>query len=200
MADARIALADRNEARLAEVHPMLRRRAHGTIGALIVLGIQVIVTEGNRPYERQQELYRMGRSTVSTAGCACPDPSNGKPYRITLCPRHPLGLTVTNAPPGLSWHQFGLAIDAVPDDLTQAGIQPDWNVQHPAWKTLLTVAKAFDLAEGAEWRSYPDNPHFYPKELAATPPAIVREIYSHDGLEGVWRWADSQWKGQFTTA
>ena len=62
------------------------------------------------------------------------------------------------APPGKSAHNYGLAVDVVPDgDPNKAGLQPDWNTGHPAWKWLFeAVFRHPRLHSG---RSFHDSDH-----------------------------------------
>jgi hypothetical protein len=57
------------------------------------------------------------------------------------------------------------------------------------WKKLLAAATSCGLAEGAEWRTFPDNPHFYLQELPAIPTDDMRRrlpgvAYGRSGLPG----------------
>lgn len=64
-------------------------------------GANYYATLGTRAFAEQAKLYFQGRTTP--------------------------GDKVTNAPAGLSLHQYGLAIDAVRDlDMAKAGLQPYW--------------------------------------------------------------------------
>lgn len=182
-------IATRNEAALAQVHPVLAKRVSGMIGALMVLNINLLVTEGLRTFARQAELYAYGRTTVSNTPCK----HNGVALKIGTCNQHPLGATITNAKPGQSWHQFGLAVDVVPDYVAADGAQTlDWNPAHDDWKQMLRVGKAFDLAEGAEWRTFPDFPHLQLKEIPVSPvPNVVMLVdQTTEDLARVWQWAD----------
>lgn len=155
---------DPNQDKLAHVHPALRLRVVGMLNALEESGLQIRVTSGLRTYEEQQKLYDQGRKSA--------------------------GEIVTNAQPGMSWHNFGLAVDLVPmwvqngptpDVVTyrQAhGITLDWNPAHADWQKMLSCGAAFKLSEGATWRTFKDFPHFYPEELPANPPNVVRALYS----------------------
>ena len=60
----------------------------------------------------------------------------------TVIDRHAI---VTNCRGGHSWHNFGMAVDLVPDDTTKADFQCDWNAQHPAWKSMARIGKALGL-------------------------------------------------------
>lgn len=97
---------------------------------------------------------------------------------------------VTRARGGYSGHNFGYCADVVPDEPTFPGFQPDWNALHPAWKTILTLALHCGLAEGAQWRSFPDLPHLYLKECPATPTDAMRKTYEVSGMAGVWELID----------
>jgi peptidoglycan L-alanyl-D-glutamate endopeptidase CwlK len=93
---------------------------------------------------------------------------------------------VTKAQGGFSAHNFGYAVDVGLDDPLLPGWQPDWNVAHPSWKQMLMLAKTCGLAEGAEWRTFPDYPHLYLEELPATPTEEIRWHFREGGLQAVW--------------
>lgn len=70
------------------------------------------------------------------------------------------------APPGNSPHEYGLAVDLVPDQNPDLpGLQPEWNTAVPAWQWLFEAAhrhprlksgKAFDDSDHLEafpWRA-----------------------------------------------
>jgi peptidoglycan L-alanyl-D-glutamate endopeptidase CwlK len=146
--------------KLSLVHPILADRVRQLFSKLKEQGYDFLVTQGLRTWAAQNALYAQGRTTA--------------------------GPIITNAPGGHSQHNFGLAVDVVPRD--SSGL--DWNVQHPAWKAMLVLAPAFKLAEGAQWRSFPDNPHLYPSELPSTCD-VLREKYTFGGMPGVWAWFES---------
>jgi hypothetical protein len=71
------------------------------------------------------------------------------------------------APPGLSPHEYGLAVDIVPDvDDTKPGLQPDWITSSTRWLWLfakvlihprLKSGKSFqddDHVERLNWKKY----------------------------------------------
>lgn len=79
------------------------------------------------------------------------------------------GAGVTKAPGGLSYHNYGLAFDVVPDDYVSL---PDWNPKGDKWAVLGSIGESLGLAWGGRW-SKPDLPHF---ELNAVP---VRELKAY---------------------
>jgi peptidoglycan L-alanyl-D-glutamate endopeptidase CwlK len=145
-----------SQSRLSLVHPELSRRI---IQMSQMLDFDFEVTQGLRTWTEQDALYAQGRTTS--------------------------GPIVTNAAGGYSAHNFGYAVDLVPEDITPG--QPNWNVAHPAWQKMFAAGKSVGLAEGAEWRTFPDNPHFYLPEFPATPTDEMRQTFTEAGMEAVWK-------------
>ncbi|MCU1338853.1 MAG: ycdD [Bryobacterales bacterium] len=168
--------------KLALVHPTLADRVRQLFAKLKAEGYEFIATQGLRTWEEQNALYAKGRTVMSDVSCT----HDGVSRKPGTCATHPLGATVTKAPGGHSQHNFGLAVDVTAID---KGIA-DWNLSHPAWKRMLELAPSCLLAEGAEWRTFPDNPHLYPVEIPATC-EVLREKYALGGVRGVWAWFES---------
>ena len=101
---------------------------------------------------------------------------------------------VTMVGAGYSAHNFGYAVDVVPEDVIPG--QPDWNIANPAWQKILSVAPSCGLAEGAQWRTFPDNPHLYLQECPATPTDIFRETFADLGLAAVFALVTSMVNGE----
>lgn len=72
------------------------------------------------------------------------------------------GSVVTNAPPGDSYHNFGLAFDAVPRAYKAL---PGWNPSGEYWQRIGAIGKSLGLTWGGDF-STQDKPHF---ELKAAP-------------------------------
>lgn len=121
-----------------------------------MLSFDIRVTQGLRTWSQQDALYAQGRTAP--------------------------GAIVTNARGGYSMHNFGLAVDVVP---YVNGII-DWSGKDAKWQELLAKAPSCGLAEGAQWRMFPDEPHFYPEECPANPDDNVRYLFTESGLAGVW--------------
>src|SRR5208282_4466197 len=98
-----------SEARLQLVCPALSAKIHSLAAMLEDEGIVFRVTQGLRSWNDQQNLWLEGRDVNGNVI----DPSK----------------VVTNAPPGHSYHEFGLAVDVVLMDP-----QPDWNISNPSWQ------------------------------------------------------------------
>ena len=98
-------------------------------------GIKLLVTFTFRSKETQAALYAQGRTAP--------------------------GPIVTNAKPGESFHNYGLAYDVVPVKPNGA---PDWDVSSAAavarWATIGALGKSLGLRWGGDFNSIKDRPHF----------------------------------------
>lgn len=145
--------------RLSQVHPTLETKIQVMAAQLEREGIPIEVTQGLRSWEDQDALYAVGRTI---------------PGRI-----------VTEVRGGYSQHNFGLAVDLVPEDIVPG--EPDWNIQHPAWKRMIEVGESLGLTSGSEWVTFPDNPHFQlTGNWPVTPDDAQRAVYQNGGLPAVW--------------
>lgn len=144
-------------ARLAQVNPTLAARVRALDAALPDLNIQV--TQGLRTWSVQDALYAQGRT---------------KP-----------GPIVTDAPGGHSWHEYGLAVDIVPEEIAPG--QPDWNLQHPAWQRIIAAAPTVQLFEGNKFPGrLCDTPHLEPDEVPLAPTDADRQDFKDAGMQAVW--------------
>ena len=108
-------LLEKAEKKLVGVHPVVATKARQLIEQAYREGINVIITQGLRTIEEQNELYAQGRT---------------KPGKI-----------VTNAKGGYSYHNFGLAFDfaILKDDGSVS-----WNVDDK-WKRVGAIGKSLGL-------------------------------------------------------
>ena len=92
---------------------------------------------------------------------------------------------VTDAKPGHSWHEFGLAVDIGPDDESTTILDIDWNEAHPVWQEMIQKGEALGLTSGKAWN---DMPHFQlTGRFGVSPDDEVRAIYHNGGLQAVWQ-------------
>lgn len=148
-----------SQARLALVYPGL---ASLITQMQQMLGFDLEVTQGLRTWAEQDALYAQGRTTP--------------------------GEIVTHAAGGSSWHNFGMAVDLVPEDITPG--QPDWNLSHPSWPRMVSVAESLGLVSGAEWHGADlDTPHCQlTGKFPVSPDDAVRAIFLQNGsIEDVWK-------------
>jgi len=178
-----------SEARLDLIHPRLAeviRRQLAILQAEWFLSrgenLEIRICQGVRSWPEQASLYAKGR-TMPGEPCR----HAGAPRPVGTCPVHRLGLIVTRCRPGYSWHQFGLAVDEVPDDPTLAGFQCDWNLAHPAWQRMKAVGESLGLVHGSEFRTFPDWPHFQlTGRFGVNPDDEVRQLFRDGGMQAVW--------------
>jgi len=123
-------LLEKADKKLQGVHPTVAAKARQLVTSAYKEGINVIITQGLRTIEEQNELYAQGRT---------------KPGKI-----------VTNARGGYSYHNFGLAFDFA--ILKDDGIV-SWNVDDK-WKRVGAIGKSLGLEWGGDWKDFKDYPHF----------------------------------------
>ncbi|AJS59192.1 M15 family metallopeptidase [Paenibacillus sp. IHBB 10380] len=101
-------------------------------------GVEIRITSGYRSAAQQQAIYDQGRTTASKA----------KGEKI-----------VSNAQPGYSMHNYGLAGDFV---LTKNGYDLTADSNHNGvsdWLEVVTQAKLLGFEWGGDWISFKDRPH-----------------------------------------
>jgi len=116
---------------LKDLHPEIVPQVTAFLADCEAAGIDLIVTCTSRTNEEQAILYAQGRTTP--------------------------GVKVTNAKPGQSAHNFGLAIDVA--ILVHGKL--DWDRNSPLWQEVGN----FGQARGLEWYGAPEAefselPHF----------------------------------------
>lgn len=124
-------MSDLNNKRLSLLHPILSIKAKKGIEQLKLQGVEILITQGLRTIQEQNDLYAQGRTKE--------------------------GKIVTNAKGGYSWHNYGLAFDIVP--LNSIG-KADWNIDHESWKQSIKVFEGLGLEWGGRFKTFKDNPHF----------------------------------------
>lgn len=116
--------------RLKSLHPIIQPKVAKVINALSKKGINIrITTDGHyRTFAEQAALYAKGRTAP--------------------------GPIVTNAQPGSSWHNYGLAVDVVEIKGGKALFT------NPNWKTIADEFKKEGFEWGGDFTSIKDYPHF----------------------------------------
>lgn len=152
-----------SEARLKDVHPVLAAKIRQMDDMLREEKIGIRVVQGLRSWNQQEALYAQGRTAP--------------------------GPIVTNCRGGYSYHNFGLAVDCVPDEVSDDGkFTPDWNEKHHSWKRMIAVAESLGLHCGADWKTFKDYPHFqlngrFPD---GAPNEEVRQLFRDGGIQAAW--------------
>lgn len=123
---------------LDDLQPQVRAMAEELMARCVTAGIPLTVTFTRRSMATQAALYAQGR----------------------ICP----GCIVTNARPGYSFHNFGLALDVMPTELLRL---PRWG-DTPAnqartdalWAKVGATGKTLGFRWGGEFTTIKDRPHF----------------------------------------
>lgn len=124
----------RNEAAILGLHPQFAVRVRILLGILEPLGVLVLITQGRRTFQEQAALYAQGRTVP--------------------------GPVVTNARAGLSFHQYGLAIDVV--DVGASGDERGYDPSDYAATNYPRIAdegRKLGMEWGGTWRTIKDEPH-----------------------------------------
>lgn len=140
MANSSVAeVLQKSEARLENLHPIIRHMAVRLVADSFTAGVPIIITQGFRSTEYQNGLYAQGRT---------------KP-----------GPIVTNAKGGRSYHNYGLAVDfalLLPDGKTAS-----WDTRrdgdhdsHKDWYEVAAIGKRIGFEWGGDWDKFVDMPHF----------------------------------------
>ena len=118
----------RSEANIATLRPEAQIKAREWLLKCLEAGIKVKIITGTRTYQEQAALYAKGRTAPGTK--------------------------VTNAKPGYSWHNFGVAWDFVVFDTKD---QPQW--ESPLMERCGRIAESLELEWGGSWKGFQDIPH-----------------------------------------
>lgn len=126
-------------------------------------GFPVVIVQGYRSSEAQDLIYQRGRTRP---GEPCTHWSH-EVRPVGTCDAHPLGVPVTNAPPGHSWHEAARAFD-VAFKKGEKGISWDG-----PWERLGALGETLGLKWGGRWKVQ-DKPHFeYKGNFASVYEAIA---------------------------
>jgi len=131
---ATVTMRDRyNNQRLRKLHPKIRTKVFSAIKELERKGIYVRIASGFRSFEEQARLYAQGRTVPGT---------------IT-----------TKAPPGYSFHNYGLAFDLCLCNSLKCS--KCYNISSTKYKdTIVKTFKKYGFAWGGDFKSFYDPNHF----------------------------------------
>lgn len=115
---------------LSELQPPVRVRAEKALAECKAAGLDVLVTCTGRTHEEQARLYAQGRTAP--------------------------GPRVTNAKPGQSFHEYGVALDLYP----LVNGKPDFKGTAPEWELIAAIFKKHGFEWAFEWRTFKEKPHF----------------------------------------
>jgi peptidoglycan L-alanyl-D-glutamate endopeptidase CwlK len=122
------------------INPVVKTSALEMVRRAYYEGIYVQISAGYRSMEEQAALY--GQSRLYSY--------KGKDYSNLAKPN------VTNAKPGQSFHNFGLAVDYFL--LTEDGKTALWTV-NTKWRRVAAIGKELGFKWGGDWSGFKDYPH-----------------------------------------
>lgn len=148
MAVALSSLLSKSTAALNGVNPRTKEYALEVVRRAYEKGIYVQITSGLRSFTEQAKLYGQGRATYIYNGVNYGNPKAAK---------------VTQAEPGESIHNFGLAVDFA---LVTAAGSIHWDITRDMnadkvqdWWQVGQIGKQLGFQWGGDWKSFPDYPH-----------------------------------------
>ena len=132
--------------RIEKLHPIVRDEVQEIItecDSALTGKAKIRITQGLRTFQEQTQLYAIGRT---------------KP-----------GKKVTNAKPGQSIHNYGLAVDIclIIDGKTASwDTAKDWdNDQIADWYECVKIFAKHGWQWGGNWKTFKDLPHFEKKSI-----------------------------------
>lgn len=164
---------------LSKLYPKFRDQIIQLQLNCLALGSEYYGTSGLRDFNEQAELYALGRTKRN----------------VDWQQKPPMGGIVTNAKPGQSLHNYGIACDfALDKDTVRAGLQPDWEPH--AYLVLGEESQKVHLVEwGGSWSNFKDYPHVQ-VNIGALGLTLkdLQTAYAHGSHDGVFKLLDAHWK------
>ncbi len=147
-----------SQSRLTGLHPQMIQRYTQIDSLLDANGVFIRLTDGLRTFAQQAADYARGRTTP--------------------------GNRITDAPPGHSWHQYGMAFDCCV--LLNGGV--DYDITTPQWKKIYALAPTCGLFCGINFPAgmKGDDDHFQLQELPMSPTADDVALLVNSGIQAVW--------------
>jgi peptidoglycan LD-endopeptidase CwlK len=141
--------------------PAFKAKLQTTLTHCAALGVEMIPYFGMRTTFEQGALYRQSRSSAEIATKLAELISKGAPFLAhcisSVGPQH--GPPVTNAIPGLSWHQWGEAMDCY---WLKNG-KAEWDTEvggiKNGYRIYADTASQEGIFAGGHWQSFKDWPH-----------------------------------------
>jgi peptidoglycan L-alanyl-D-glutamate endopeptidase CwlK len=123
-----------NSRKIEDLTPATQVLARAFQQACVEAGLSVLIYSTLRDNAYQAKIYAQGRTTA--------------------------GDIVTKARPGRSFHNYGVAFDAVPLRNGQPVWKPKTPTEHALWQTMGQCGQRVGLEWGGSWKGFRDMPHF----------------------------------------
>lgn len=119
----------------------------------------------------QAKLWRQSRNSKTIRTAIADLERAGAPYLAKVLqsvgPQH--GNWATNALPGQSWHQYGLAVDC----FLQFKGKAVWDRDHKAYETYAMIAESMGLTAGYFWEGKSKDPVHVQYPVESSPQQIL---------------------------
>ncbi|WLR52480.1 M15 family metallopeptidase [Bacillus tianshenii] len=179
-------LIDRSVRNMGAVHPVVKQKAIQLIKQAYSEGILLQISSGLRSFEDQARIYGQGRKSFWY---------NGKDYG------NPSKSVVSNAKPGQSVHNYGLAIDYCL--VSSDGQRALWTV-NDKWKRVAAIGKSLGFSWGGDWENFKDYPHlqltggltWQDLKAGKRPEHLLKEVKGVSEVKNQKpsKWAEESWK------
>lgn len=154
---------------IADLSPGFRAQVEILQDEADFIGFDLLIYCTQRELVEQARLYRVGRSLerIKRKADELAEQWNRPDLAMMLMEVGPQqgAHKLTYAGPGQSYHNYGLAVDAVP---LREG-RPVWGVEckedRALWKELGKLAKTVSLDWGGDWARFKDYPHIQQKNI-----------------------------------
>lgn len=140
------------------LHPWLKHKLQKLIDECNKQGIYLIITEGFRSRERQDQLYAQGRTA---------------PGNI---------VTYAKGSDYTSQHQWGVAFDIAINNPGNI-----YDMSYIRKVAVIAKQKSIGLAWGGDWVGFKDNPHFYLGKWGSTPTTLKSQYKTFENFKKTWK-------------
>lgn len=139
-------------------------------------GIKMVPYFGLRSPREQAKLWKQSRSAPEVAAGVNKLRDGGAPWLANILQSTPAnpGKHVTNALPGMSWHQWGEALDCY----REISGKPNWDAKNYAEYADIAETAAIALTAGGHWPNLKDWPH-----VQLRPQAGPQSLYSYATID-----------------
>ncbi|WP_052476327.1 M15 family metallopeptidase [Cohnella kolymensis] len=135
---------NKSQASLIGMHPVVKEKVRELIIRCYAASILILITSGFRSFSEQAAIFAKGRDN----------------YGKVVRPKD----VVSNARPGRSMHNYGLAADYVllmPDgkSVSWSTVRDGNHNGHKDWFEVAEIAKSLGFEWGGDWDRFVDMPH-----------------------------------------
>lgn len=147
---------------LKHLEPITRAHAYALLDACKAYGFELLIYTTYRSPEEQAKLYRRGRSldVIKKKAVELAYQYEREDLADVLMGVGPqYGSKVTNAAPGQSMHNYGVAFDAVPLVGGKASWGERTEEEQRLWSEYGRLAKNLGLEWSGDWTRFKEKPH-----------------------------------------